>query len=422
MGFLSPYRVLDLTNERGLLAGKIFADLGADVIQVEPLEGSSARSIGPFYKGESLFWEAYSCNKRGITCDLDKEEGKDLLLKLCKEADFLFQSELPGIMEKRGLSYQDFKKINPNLIYVSITPFGSEGPKSHYVDSDIVLWAAGGALYPNQENGRPPVRVTLPQSYMHAAADAAGGALIAHHARLKSGRGQHVEISIQRSVAQSTLSTILAAAVGDKSFGTDNQLVPKGIKKRVIDQSGSGNRTARTKWKVKDGYVSLHLSMGPATGRFSNNLMKWLCHEGAIDEETAKLDWIKVPEKLSSGEMDWDEIDTIYDIVASFLLRFSKMELIEMALKWKVVIAPVFSFEDLVRSPHHEARKFWIDIEGTDGRRLRLPGPFARTSNEAFEFKMLAPKKGEHSYDVLTNLLNLSKSDIRDLKEKGVIS
>lgn len=427
MAFLSPYRVLDLTNERGLLAGKIFADLGADVIQVEPVDGSSARKIGPFYKdgphkGNSLFWEAYSSNKRGVACDLDKEEGRELFLKLCEKADFLFESELPGVMERRGLSYEDIKKVNPNLIYVSITPFGSEGPKSEYAESDLVLWAAGGALYPNMENNRPPVRVVLPQSYMHAAADAAGGALIAHHARLKNGKGQHVEITIQKSVAQATLSTILAKAVNDESFGADNFLIPKGAKKRVIDQSGSGNRTARTKWKVKDGYVSLHLSMGPASGRFTNNLMKWLYEEGAIDEEKAGLDWTKVPEMLKSGEIDWEEIDSIYEIVASHLEKFTKSELMELALKWKLVIAPIYSFDDLAENRHFKARGFWVDMEEKDGRKLRLPGPFAQTSVRAFAFRRLAPSIGQHTREVFTELLGLSEKELDFLKEKGVIA
>jgi crotonobetainyl-CoA:carnitine CoA-transferase CaiB-like acyl-CoA transferase len=121
MGLLSPYRVLDLTNERGLLAGKMFADPGADVIQLEPIEGSSARQVGPFVEngpavGRSLFWDAYACNKWGITCNLDSKKGQDLFCKLCLSADFLFESEAPGMMEVRGLSYEALQAINPRLI------------------------------------------------------------------------------------------------------------------------------------------------------------------------------------------------------------------------------------------------------------------------------------------------------------------
>src|SRR5712691_9659195 len=104
---LSNYRVLDLTDERGLLAGAILADLGADVIQVEPPEGSSARRVGPFADdGESLYWTAYAANKRGVTCDLDGREGRELALALCAGADFVFESETPGTMARRGLAYE----------------------------------------------------------------------------------------------------------------------------------------------------------------------------------------------------------------------------------------------------------------------------------------------------------------------------
>ncbi|MFJ7308873.1 CaiB/BaiF CoA transferase family protein [Peribacillus frigoritolerans] len=426
MGFLSPYRVLDLTNERGLLTGKIFADLGADVIQIEPIGGSSARKVGPFVeegpnKGSSLFWEAYACNKRGISCDLDSEEGKEIFRKLYASSDFFFESESPGIMAQRGLSYEQLRGINPRVIYVSITPFGSFGPKASYADSDIVIWAAGNALYSNRELDRPPVRVSLPQSYMHASADAAVGALIAHFARLKSGLGQHVDISAQRSVAQCSLSRVLSMAVGDPNFEKGDLGALANGKKRTIDESGSGNRTGRSKWEVKDGYVELHLAMGPAAGRFTNNLMVWLYHEGVIDEETAKLDWIQVPNLLREERLDWDEIDRIYELIGNFLRRFSKLELMEAALKWKVLLAPIYSVMDLAESPHLAARQFWEDIEGSKGRRLLVPGRFARTSVDGFEFKRLAPFLGEHNYEVLTEILGLSDNYISYLELNEVI-
>ena len=131
---LSPFRVLDLTDERGMLAGQMLADLGADVIQIEPPGGSSARREPPFagdQEGEdqSLFWWAYARNKRGITCDLDTPEGQDLIKRLAADADFLFESDEVGAMASRGLGYDDLSEINERLIYASITPWGQDGPK-----------------------------------------------------------------------------------------------------------------------------------------------------------------------------------------------------------------------------------------------------------------------------------------------------
>ncbi len=402
MAFLTPYRVLDLTDERGLLAGKIFADLGADVIQVEPVGGSHSRHMGPFRKDgpqneRSLYWEAYACNKRGITCDLDSKEGQELFRRLCASADFLFESEMPGVMGRRGLSYEALQEINPRLIYVTITPFGSTGPKASYADSEIILWAAGTALYANRDGDRPALRVSVPQAYLHASADAAGSALVAHFARLQRCLGQHVEISVQESVAQATLSGILGAAVGDLSYERGAQ----GIRRaKVIDQSGSGSALRRSKWVVQDGYVEMHLTMGPSAGRFTNSLMAWMHEAGALDGRAAQFDWIHLPAQLKAGDVSFEEVEHVYELVAAFLQPYTKRELTNIAIQRKLLLAPIYTTADLAKSPQLAAREFWLDVQGSDGRTRRMPGAFAHTSIDAFSFRRAAPRPGEHTQEV----------------------
>src|SRR6516164_2072052 len=148
-GLLGAYRMLDLTNERGLLCGQILGDLGADVVKVEPPGGSAARGIGPFYEDRphpdrSLFWWSFNRNKRGITLDLERAEGGALLRRLVERADVFIESEMPGTLARCGLGYDDLAKLNPRLIYVSITPFGQTGPKATWADADVVILAAGG--------------------------------------------------------------------------------------------------------------------------------------------------------------------------------------------------------------------------------------------------------------------------------------
>ena len=148
---LDHYRVLDLTNERGLLCGQILGDLGADVIKLEPPGGSSARRMAPFFQNEpdaegSLVWWAYNRNKRAITLDITHPEGKQLLRRLVASAHFLIESEMPGTLAELGLGYEDLAADNPGLIYVSITPFGQNGPKASHADSDLVILASGGPL------------------------------------------------------------------------------------------------------------------------------------------------------------------------------------------------------------------------------------------------------------------------------------
>jgi len=143
---LSPYRVLDLTTERGLLCGQMLADLGADVIKVEPPGGSLARRLGPFVGDEphperSLVWWAYNRNKRGITLDLEQGEGQQLLRRLAAHADFLIESDAPGTLAARRLGPADLAAVNSRLIYISISPFGQTGPKAHDAASDLATEA-----------------------------------------------------------------------------------------------------------------------------------------------------------------------------------------------------------------------------------------------------------------------------------------
>ena len=391
MGFLDAYRVVDFTNERGLLAGRLLADLGADVIQVEPSGGSSARRVGPFAEdGESLYWTAYAANKRGVTCDLDGREGRELALALCTEADFVFESEPPGMMARRGLGYDDVQRVNPRAVYTSITPFGRDGPKAAYADSELVLWAAGGPLAAHQDGDRPPLRISVPQAYLHAAADAAGGALIAHLAGRRTGAGQHVDVSVVQSVTQATLSRILATAVGDPQGSALIAAEAEG----KVDQSGSGSGTAGTKWQVRDGYVAMHLALGPAAGRFTNNLFAWLHEEGACDEQLAELDWCTVPQR--------ELLERARTAVAEFMSGKTKREVLEASLERRLLAAPILTVADLAESVQLEARSFWVEL----GDHV-LPGPFAQATADAFAFRRPAPRLGEHNAEIFGEILGL---------------
>jgi crotonobetainyl-CoA:carnitine CoA-transferase CaiB-like acyl-CoA transferase len=369
------------------------------VVQVEPPEGSRARRVGPFSPdGESLYWEAYAANKRGVTVDVDSADGLETALRLCAAADFVFESETPGVMAERGLAYEDVRSGNPRVVYVSITPFGSDGPKSLYADSEIVLWAAGGPLAAHREGDRPPLRISVPQAYLHAAAAAAGGALLAHLARRRTGRGQHVDVAVNQSVTQATLSRILATAVGDPQ---GSNLVARGREDR-LDQSGSGSGTEQTKWRVRDGWVAMHLAVGPAAGRFTNNLFAWLREEGACDERLAAVDWCEVPDLVAAGEFSLSELDRARTVVAEFLAGRTKRELLEASLARRLLAAPVLTVGDLAESPQLEARGFWVELGGR-----RLPGPFAQVTADAFAFRRPAPRLGEHNAEVLREAITV---------------
>ena len=213
---LSPYRVLDLTDEGALLCGQTLGDLGADVILVEPPGGVNARKIGPFRGNQqnvdqSLNFWALNRNKRSITIDLEGTAGREKLLQLAKTADILIESFAPGDMDRLGLGYRTLAEINPRLIVVSITPFGQEGPKARWAATDLTVTAASGALLLTGDEDRPPVHTSVPQSYLHAGIEAAAGALIALSARERDGLGQHIDVSAQTAMMMTTQFNVLLA-------------------------------------------------------------------------------------------------------------------------------------------------------------------------------------------------------------------
>src|SRR5581483_4139284 len=170
---LSGFRMLDLTDERGALCGKIFADLGADVVKVEPPSGCPTRRIPPFLDDQpgpdrGLYSIAYQAGKRSVTLNLESADGRALLEDLARKSDFLVESFAPGYMDSLGLGYERLAELNPRLIYASITPFGDSGPARNYKAADIVSWASGGPMFMMGEKGRPPLEMSVPQAGLHA--------------------------------------------------------------------------------------------------------------------------------------------------------------------------------------------------------------------------------------------------------------
>ncbi len=393
---LSPYRVLDLTDERGLLCGQILADLGADVIAVEPPGGSSARRIGPFAGDvpgpeRSLLWWAYARNKRGISLDLDSDDGREQLRRLVAGADFLIESAAPGAMAAHGLGYDDLAAINPALVYVSITPFGQDGPKAHYAATDLTILAAGGVLALQGDEDRPPVRVSVPQAWAHAGAEAAGATLIAHHERERSGRGQHVDVSAQQAVMKATFSTALVVPLGEPGEAT-----------RVAGGFRAGPILVRFIFDARDGHVSLNFAFGTTFGPMTHRLMQYIYEEGFCDEETRDKNWVEYPLLLASGAEPLSELDRLFEVVEAFTRSKTKSELFQAALERRLLIAPVVRIDELAASEQLAAREYWHEAGGpTAGIAHRYPGPFARFSQTPICYRRQAPAAGEHNDEVL---------------------
>ncbi|MGO1501519.1 MAG: CaiB/BaiF CoA transferase family protein [Marinobacter sp.] len=406
-------RVLDLADINGLLAGHLLARIGADVIQVEPPRGHSARAqlSEETFSDSGALWQAYGVGKRSITADIKTDAGCKLILDLCKTADIFIESSQPGCMKELGLDYETISGLFPHLIYVSITPFGSSGPKADYQATDLILWAAGGALLPTASDGNPPVRMSIPQSFRHASTDAVTGALIALYERAHSGLGQHVDISAQLSVAQSTLSSVLAAAVGHPNYSLrpkpSARKTPKG---RVP--------VGQTKWKARDGLIELHMGSGPATGRFTTNLIAWIAAEGYTVGALGELDWSQPLSYEDEGA--YQLLEQAHQIVAEFIKTKTKVELIEAAIEKKLLLAPVNTIKDLLGSEHLNTREAFVQVAlGKDS--FSVPRYLFKSDAFTLGVPDNAASVGEHNDAIYLQELSMPRERLNDLMKIGVI-
>jgi crotonobetainyl-CoA:carnitine CoA-transferase CaiB-like acyl-CoA transferase len=388
-GWLADYTVVDLTDERGLLAGQILAKLGARVIQVEPPGGSRARRIGPFDDaGRSLYWSAYAAGKDSLVLDLDDVGDRERLHTLLAAAHFVINSERPGRLAALCLDAEALRARHPSLISVSITAFGSIGPKAHWAESDLVLWAAAGALHLHRDApGAPPLPMSVPQAWLHAGADAAAGALIAHFARLKTGRGQHVDISAQQAVTPTTLSAIAAAAVGHSNY---NMFPPPA---RAAPREGETPQLRGPKWSVADGLVELGLGGGPGAAS-SNRLFAWMKSEGSLPQGLDDWDWAAVTlAAYLAGEIPEERLEIARDAVAAFLAPRTKAELLREAIDRKLLLAPINTIADLLASDHLAERRYFANFD-EGGTTRTLPWFFAHGPPGMFATPRPAPALG----------------------------
>ncbi|MCY3570036.1 MAG: CoA transferase [Chloroflexi bacterium] len=392
---LSDYRILDLTDDRGLIGGMILADLGADVIAIEPPGGNRARRRGPFADGsnegdieDSLVWQSYARGKRSLVLDLETDEGRARLIDLARSADALIESADVGAMDALGLGYEALSAVNPGLIYVAITPFGSSGPKAGWAATDITVAASAGPMIQSGDRDRPPLRVGLPQTALHAGAEAALGVLMGLHERKRSGLGQYVDVSAQAAYAQATQSGIIAAANNSGQF------------QRSAVGAALGPLEIRLFWPCKDGHVAITYLFGAAIGPFTDRLMQYALEEGYCDQETRDKDWLNYTNLILTGQEPISEYFRCCDVVGALCAGKTKAELFQVAQERRLLIVPVSTMDDLDENEHLAARSYWRDVE-RNGQSVKFPGPFARLSETPIEYARPAPALGEHTDEVL---------------------
>ena len=412
-GLLNSCRVLDLTDEKGFLCGKMLADLGADVIKIEKPGGDKARNLGPFYHNvpdpeKSLYWFAYNLNKRGITLNIEAREGQQILTKLVQTADFILESFTPGYLDEWDLSYMKLSQTNPRIIMTSITPFGQTGPYRNYKASDIDVMAMGGLMYITGNPEQPPLRISLPQAFLLASAHGAAASMVAHFYRETSGEGQHVDVSAQECVLWEIANAIPLWELNQNILKRAGSYIAgrwTGTKQRLL-------------WKCKNGYVLFYILGGAFGVKTNRAIVKWMEEENIAPDHLKSFNWNAFDMATQTQEMQ-NQIE-IY--IGRLFSMFTKEELYSEALKRGIMLCPVNTSKDIFINAQLKDREFWVDINHPElSTDIKYPGAFARLSETPLTIRRRAPLIGEHNLEIYQGELGLSDSEVNDLLHAGVI-
>ena len=401
-GALHGRRILELADASGAYCGKLFADMGADVIKIERPGGDPSRHVPPFWRNEvgegtSFAFLYANTSKRAVTLDLRRPEGHDLFSQLACSADLVVETFQPGHLDALGIGYEELQRLNPRLVLTSITAFGQTGPQRHYRGSDLVASALGGALYVTGEEADPPVVLAGSQAHVSASSLAAVSSLVALLHASRTGRGQHVDVSIQEAV------TAVTHICGVGKW-LDDGIVPKRRGTGLFASVPSGA------YPCNDGLVYLMVNRP----HHWKALAEWI-HEETGNEEV--LD--PMFEGPSSRRQEHRELIDLF--VCELTQRFAAEQVYHEGQRRHIAFTPVSTAAAVVRDPQLEARGYFVDVEHADGRRLRYPGAPYRHALTPWALRGPAPRVGQHNKEVYEGELGLSAARLGALRDDGVV-
>lgn len=356
---LEGYSVLDCSDRLGWLAGRVLADLGAEVFKVEPEDADISQPT----------WQAFNVNKRLVTLDVRDPAAKTDFDALISQVDILILCPQNDENTAHLFDYKRLEKLNSRLIVVSITPFGTEGPRSDWKASDIELMAAGGAMSLAGEPGSTPVRISASQSFAWTGVQAAVGALVALNGRRLTGEGQLVDVSAQAAV--------LPALAFAPTYWDMNRTIPSRAGSFASGRSIKG-ADYRAFWPCADGYLNFIVYGGPAGRRTNKRLVEWMQEKGADLGILAEIDW----DKFSPVNASQEEVDELEAPIFRFFETITKWEFLEQASAREMLGYPVFTVADIVKDPQLTARSFWSKVPNLDGKEQAHCGSFYMADGE----------------------------------------
>lgn len=405
-GALAGLRVIELANEKCAWAGKLLADMGADVILVEPPSGDVARQYGPFADDtpgpdRSLYWWHHHTSKRGIVLDLETEAGRTALRRLAATADILLESEAPGAMAARGLDHPELLAANPRLVYCSITPFGRSGPRQDELATDLTILAAGGPVWMNgyDDHTLPPMRGLGNQGFATGCHYAVMSILTAILWRGASRQGQHVDVSLH------------AAANVTTEAGSYVWLVARETVQRQTGRHASQVSSMPSQMRCADGrYVTT--GFPPRRPSEYAALIEWIRRIG-LEERFPETIFLQMGAERASIDLSKigidEEVTAIFgagrEALCLIAANVSAEAFFVGAQQAGIAVGAILSPEEAFENDHFKARGMQVEVEHPElGRTIRYPGAPYALQKGAWRISRRAPRLGEHTDEVLAEL------------------
>ena len=393
---LEPVRVLDFTRAfSGPLCTMLLGELGAEIIKVEiPEGGDGARHVAPLTEGaESCIGITLNRGKKSITLNLRSERGLKVANDLVKNADVIVENFSPGVMDKLGLGYEEVQKINPSVIYASLSGFGHNGPRRLEPAWDSIAQASGGLMCVNGFPDRPPLRVGIVIADYLSGLYTTIAILAALHHREKTGSGQAIDISMQDCI------WALTAIEHSHDYFLTGKVPER-----------TGNRTwiivPSNNYQTKDGYVRITVTL---LGQWEN-LLKVIGREDLLGNKkySSTNARVKIP----------DEVD---NLVETWTKTLSTAEVVNRCNKADIPCTAIPSFEQVANDPQLLSRQMIVEVEQAVSGKVKVPGSVFKMSETPGEPDHCAPFLGEHNYEVYSGLLGYSEQEIRKLDDEGII-
>jgi crotonobetainyl-CoA:carnitine CoA-transferase CaiB-like acyl-CoA transferase len=395
MQVFDDIRVLELTGLVGQQCGKLFADMGADVIKLEPPEGAESRYAGPFAgdhpaPNHSLSFWHHNTNKRSVTLDLSSPAGVEAFRRLVQSADVLIDDRAPGYLAELGLGYEQLKALQPSLIMVSITPFGQTGPYRDYKSSDLVALALGGPLWScgYDDHSLPPVRPYDGAAFHIASHYAFIGATAALVLRQATGEGQYIDVSMHEACHDTTEGAMPTWYIGGQRV------------QRQTARHAAPAPTVPVCFPCRDGkWVFTRVPGDTPTWK---RLIEWLDQSGmAVDLGEERFD---------DPGVRRNEMGHITEVVEAFCSTQPADDLYhgaqERGMVWGTVRAP----DEILDDEHLRARDFFVQVDYPElGRSIEYAGAPYQFSETPWSLRRRAPLLGEHNQEILVDELGLSQ-------------